>query len=179
MNREILFRGKRYSNGEWVYGNLYIHTHNGLTYPMILQCKFSDVFESEFPLSFSVDEVFLVIPETVGQFTGLTDKNGVKIFEGDILKLHYFFENAGENLGIYEDENEIIVSIHFQELGLWYHGDSENNSGYLTWINGLHEESFKIIGNIHDNPKLIERPIVLANGQARIGRPPESALEIL
>jgi len=90
------------------------------------------------------------------QYTGLKDKNGTPIYEGDIVKCHYFYEALGENLGVYEAEKEIIGEIDIQEMGLWIQCDTEEDSGYLLWINGLHEDSFEVIGNIYENPELIK-----------------------
>lgn len=120
--REILFRGKRVDNGEWAYGS-YVH---------IVQYKGStDYIADEEP------DQYVVIPETVGQYTWLTDKNGVKIFEGDIIH---------GNLG------NFVVR--------W----SDNISGFVTGekerthpcMNCGAMKRYEVIGNIYDNPELME-----------------------
>lgn len=120
-NREILFRGKRVDGKGWVYGDL-IHAGEKFT-------------NSHHILHWEEGTTYPVIPETVGQFTGLTDKNGTKIFEGDIIGRTGFFDRIikSDHVGLIE------YSIH-------------NPEG----INRLHPQSFdeydEITSNIHDNP---------------------------
>ena len=77
--REILFRGKRADNGEWVYGSLI--TERNMFDGNLMTMHIQDIEEPY--------DDNLIDDETVGQFTGLTDKNGTKIFEGDIVKTKY------------------------------------------------------------------------------------------
>ena len=121
--REILFRGKRTDNGEWVEGYL-IHDkfcNTQVPYIGYLTTDGADVVE--------------VIPETVGQYTGLTDKNGTKIFEGDIVR---------SCVGTY-----VVKYL----TGAWFCSLIECE--YLTLLCTISAE--EVIGNIHDNPELIER----------------------
>lgn len=126
--REILFRGKRTDNGEWVYGDL---IHRKIWGHEVTIIRVSDG-------GFDCYEEYEVIPETVGQYTGLTDRNGTKIFEGDIVQT--------------EDCCYVV---------LW---DSVRATYYLrnpiarvlTDFYHYFGEDLILIGNIHDNPELLE-----------------------
>ena len=155
MNREILFRGKRTDNGEWVYG-----------YPVGWQNEGGDISIVDSRFGACIDEsgnlmmleapfVTKVYPSTIGQYTGLTDKNGVKIFEGDVVRMHYFFENYHPvTLGAFEDESEIICKFSITPLGVYF--ESANMTGYLCDYLEDPEEELEVIGNAHDNPELLE-----------------------
>ena len=124
--REVLFRGKRTDNGKWVKGYLYI-THIG--------AHEIGSYDAEINIErFTFD----VIPETVGQFTGLTDKNGVRIFEGDIVSL------VKHDSLIYK---VVYVPCRYELV---------NSKGVNCFVLDIYKsENIEVIGNIHDNPELL------------------------
>lgn len=130
--REILFRGKRVDNGKWVEGD-FCHPSN--------ICKESIGYDEQLKQSgVPIWEDYNVQPETVGQYTGLTDKNGKKIFEGDIVKT---------TLG--------ITRIVFDKCrGFGGYSDQKRKTGGLIYLQGIDLAFGEIIGNIHDNPELLK-----------------------
>ena len=122
--RKILFRGKRVDNGEWVYGDLI--NNEGSVFIFISYGVKPNGFEYVKIGGATVGYIVEVIPETVGQFTGIADKNGIKIFERDLLKGGIFLE--------YEVKWD-------SEQGGWNITESALN--------------FYVIGNIHENPELL------------------------
>lgn len=139
--REILFRGKRCDNGEWVQG-FYIradhhwHKHG-------IHKDWITLGASANGGQFALHNKYAVKAETVGQFTGLTDKNGQKIFEGDVLDC---------KSGLYERCKVIFNEFCSAFQLMCADGFSDF---FLCSIN--HKE-MEIIGNIHDNPELLENP---------------------
>lgn len=124
--REIIFRGKT-DKREWVYGSPVFQDG----YVLI---RFWNSEEFEY-------EEYLVIPESIGQYTGLIDKNGKKIFEGDIVRIG--FEDK-----IWEAAREVVF-----EEGQWFFKCNSNSmKSYIgAWGNSVVE----VIGNIHDNGELL------------------------
>ena len=143
--REILFRGKRMDDGAWVYGYLVRHKSGKLVY--IYQAK-----ENWF-------DVEMVAPKTVGQFTGLTDKNGKKVFEGDIVNAVIVRDLGGgtenrEATGIigYDKIGMIGLILEYADaIPVWSDFFQE-----LTLSGCINDFWFEVIGNIHDNPELLE-----------------------
>lgn len=143
--REILFRGKE--KGQWVYGYYWKFEQNGTEAHVIKDgadnlLKFNHICE----------------PESIGQYTGLTDKNGKKIFEGDILKSFFrrrpiisvvkygafrpdFFYACAEDKGY--DINKKIYGLFAKD----------NNGEEMMFAEDMHLT--EIIGNVHDNPELL------------------------
>lgn len=95
-------------------------------------------------------ERFVVIPETVGQYTGLTDKNGKKIFEGDVVKVHIeTYTRQSNRIGVVKYYNGCFGVAD---------NNSENFKDFLAFNNmSCYVRSVEVIGNIHDNPELLER----------------------
>lgn len=130
--REILFRGKRTDNGEWVEGSL-IQRDLGC-FIVDESNRQSLRYCSEFVFAF---DCLLVKSETVGQYTGLTDKNGKKIFEGDIIKDCY-----GR-----------IEQCYYNKARYRLVFDGTHYTRELEFAN---EVEYEVIGNIHDNPELLK-----------------------
>lgn len=127
--REILFRGKSVTDGRWVFGDL---SNYGV-------CKTITTVKD-----FRIIDSCEVIPETVGQYTGLKDKNGTKIFENDIISAH------PDEL-FPDDEIRLVVEWH--DYG-WFGKGSKGRYTSLEskWVSEL----FEVIGNRFDNPELLE-----------------------
>ena len=130
--RDILFRGLWvHGNKEWIEGDL-VRDSEGK--PHIVDSKYVDYWHGE-PI-FVCEEECEVIPETVGQYTGLMDKDGKKVFEGDIVRW---------------DGDEISI-IRYCE-GVYRLCNAE---GYYGVSLHNHFSYVEVIGNIHDNPELLE-----------------------
>ena len=128
--REILFKAKRVDNGEWVVGSLitgvFFRLGKDIPYIFCPEEVDYDCFE-DFTEGYGIHEVYI---DTICQFTGLIDKNGKKIFEGDIMN------NPGN-------------VVEFCTDGFCINGDSP----LVFWT------KTEIIGNIHDNPKLLQEGV--------------------
>ena len=132
--REILFRGKRMDDGEWVEGYL-VKAVGGEC--MILPVTTEHCGGAEF------SEGYHCAPTTVGQYTGLKDKNGKRIFEGDICRN----TRTGE-----------IVSVKWHGTMAGYVWNKRRADGFLFDFGELFRacDKYEVIGNIHDNPELLK-----------------------
>ena len=140
MMREIMFRGKRLDNGKWIEGHL-IRCENGRT--RICESK-TDIFCYEKDCSIIQTVAHETETLTVGQYTGLKDKNGKRIFEGDILGSKYD--------DLYPDNVTVDVVKWFRNG--WYTQQGESLPDAMDG-DGVIPYS-EVIGNIHDNPELLE-----------------------
>lgn len=130
--REILFRGKRMDNGGLVYGNLIQRNIWGAVFPII---RAEDNGYGNF-------KEWEVIPETIGQYTGLKDKKGVKIFEGDVVRY----------LNSIESGNGVVIFDACAFLFNWI--DIDETDSILRHFQCSKE--LEVIGNIHDNTEVTE-----------------------
>ncbi len=119
--REIEFRGKRKDNGEWVYGSLLV-----------------DEIQNSYLIIDNKEGVGKeVIPETIGQYTGLKDKNGKNIYEGDIFSL---------------GSKKILYIVEWLDNGFQGRQNGNKSTVGLTYWNS----DIEVIGNIYDNSELLE-----------------------
>ena len=121
--REILFRGKRLDNGEWIEGSLWLYGEDARIDGAL---DFSEYFWHK------------VDPATVGQYTGLIDKNGKRIFEGDVLKKR----GSGKERWLVS-----FCEGAFEVVGPLCSGSFRDDYS---------ADNFEVVGNIHDNPELLE-----------------------
>lgn len=140
--REIEFRGRK--EGIWFYGNLIkaepIKDYKGYTWEYGIHTP--SIFDNTAHLNWNLD-VKYVETDTVGQYTGLKDKNGKKIYEGDIIKLDSF--------------NPPLFVVDFVEGAFCL---KQDDYGYYTDIHYVQHAGInqaEVIGNIHDNPELIKK----------------------
>ena len=129
--REILFRGKCIYDGEWVQGDLY-HRND-------------EILINNYQKGFNL----AVAPSSIGQFTGLTDKNGKKIFEGDIVRV------LG-NQQVDDWKNvDYVALIAFLDGGFCAIDGTVEEHAFRRYALTRLDFALEVIGNIHDNPELL------------------------
>ena len=140
--REILFRGRN-SDGCWVEGSY--HYQNG-------EMLKDGTKKLEHRILGLRGECIYVVPETVGQYTGLTDKNGKKIFEGDIVATKYKLGRGGYYVF------EVYYNENLCQFALTINSGSYTKNGQYDWLQltSLKANKVEVIGNIHDTPELLK-----------------------
>lgn len=135
-NRDILFRGKQVSDGEWIEGYVFPQCIDGGYAPLCITTE--PICANDY--SEILGDWAVVDSSTVGQYTGLTDKNGKKIFEGDIVKL----ANWGSNY---------FAKVEYDEGSFWVVNLDVQIPNYLGSIS---KKYIEVVGNIYDNFELLE-----------------------
>lgn len=151
MDRKQLFRGKRTDNGEWIegYHGCFNGVHHYISTGKIYITKGYPEYEH-----------YYVISETVGQYTGLTDKNGKKVFEGDIAKYNTIAKNEKIVYGVIRYRNTYEQYRSHNPCGYIIDWQKNNSTGRTLredlpfWCDSI--SNMEVIGNIHDNPELLE-----------------------
>ena len=141
--REILFRGQTRRYGEkvniaeeklpsnWVYGGIFPQNDDG---------NFAIIYQQDPTI-----EKFMVYADTVGQYTGVKDNNGVKIFEGDIIQVKFEFPPCDS--GIWYENYEVYFDNESHEWGV-----KRGSYTYSLWV---YDQDCVVIGNIYDSPELL------------------------
>ena len=137
MDREIKFRGKDLTYGVWRFGDLMQHNDG-------------DVCIGEYDKYWTDDglhwntyrQVSCVDEDTVGQYTGMKDKNGVEIYEGDIIMLR-------DSRSVFVWYNTNRCSFEFREY--------VSDGGFVDSLKDFNTDIYEVVGNIHDNPELINK----------------------
>lgn len=141
MERKLQFRGKRIDNGEWVVGDL-LHIAGGclIYFGSDADTTESDIEESNpIAVEFFKDEIAVVDPDSVGQFTGMLDRNGKEIYENDVI-----LQQA------YSGKKPMLVRF---EHGAFVTGEHSGSSTAIRPM--LIQKRCEVLGNIYDNPGLI------------------------
>ena len=153
MNRDIKFRAKD-KDGCWRYGNLATGIYKGGWCPVI-QEEYEYEYES-LPIMESLKEYWIINNKTIGQYTGLKDKNGKEIYEGDVLKQVKKSSREGYESTSYDKNNFEVV---FKYGSFWLqrpYGDSAYIRDFPNIDEFVGFECFEIVGNIYENPELLE-----------------------
>lgn len=143
MKREIKFRGKSVDNNEWVYGDL-IHIGNGCIIYQGSQSDYEITNKTGVAIELFDDEVSVVRPETLGQFTGLCDKNGKEIYEGGIVRV-YAKDGTFNVVVKWSNDSMAFMACYV-----------DGNQSPFSWFTNLLVYELEVIGNIHDNPNLLK-----------------------
>ena len=154
MSREIKFRGKRKDNGKWIYGFLMNMYKDRLFIGIWHNIGGEATIKDE--LFFSYPEV---IPETVGQYTGLKDKNGKEIYEGDVVvqDCYLWFDEGKPNYRgtvemIYQQWQVVAHCVNPDKQGI---SDGINESLNFNGFEDNEKTNWEVIGNIFENPELL------------------------
>ena len=153
--RDILFRGKRKDNGEWIEGYYAIQSNHAC---FAHELKHQHFIFKDVCLDFNLGGLqnFEVIPETVGQYTGLTDKNGKKIFEGDMIKP---FDDVIDKMVVEFCHGQFLLCLYGERGYMAEYGweESGNYGCFEAEPLSSYGIEIEVIGNIHDNPRFVER----------------------
>ena len=148
--REIIFRGKRLDNGEWVEG-VFLNDRDGAFYicPAVGDISYGDGGNRR-----KIGCWYKVDPSTIGQYTGLKDKNGKKIFEGDILHIAKIADGLG---GYYQPPLDYPVNVVVKwDLCAWMWETLCEDKWYISFPDAWCHYECEVIGNVHDNPELLK-----------------------